>query len=62
MAFILECAQMSCAVKAQLISTFATYEPCSEKTGHLDFRPGPKQTGKCNDRRWLEAENLGFRK
>ena len=37
MAFILEWAQMSCAVKAQLINTFATYEPCSEKTGHLDL-------------------------
>ena len=37
MAFILDRAQISCAVKDQLISTFATYEPCSEKTGHWDF-------------------------
>ena len=33
----ISCAQISCAVKAQLISSFATYEPCSEKTSPWDF-------------------------
>ena len=31
------------------------YEPRSEKTGLLDFRPGPRQTGLYSHRRWLEA-------
>ena len=26
------------------------------------FRPGPTQTGLCNQGRWLEAGNFGFRK
>ena len=38
------------------------YEPRSEKTGLLGFRPGPTQTGLYSHRRWLEAGNFGFRK
>ena len=37
-------------------------EPRRQKTSLRDFRPGPTQTGLCNDRRWLEAYNLRFRK
>ena len=33
-----------------------------EKTGLRGFRPGPRQTGLYNHRRWLEARNFGFRK
>ena len=39
-----------------------TYEPCRLKTGPRGFRPGPTQTVLYSHRRWLESENLGFRK
>ena len=38
------------------------YEPVHEKTNNLGFRPGPTQTGLYSHRRWIEAENFGFRK
>ena len=37
------------------IKNLEIYEPCCEKTGLLDFRPGPTQTGLYSHRRWLEA-------
>ena len=38
------------------------YEPRSVKTGLRCFRPGPTQTRLYSHRRWLEAQNFGFRK
>ena len=37
-------------------------ELCCEKTCLWSFRPGPTQTRLNNQRRWVEAENFGFRK
>ena len=37
-------------------------EPCCEKTGLRDFRPGQTQTRLYNHTRWLEAGNFVFRK
>ena len=42
--------------------TLLLYEPCHEKTGLWDFRPGLTQTGLYNNRKLLEASNFGFRK
>ena len=37
------------------------FEPVHEKTNNLGFQPGSTQTGLYSHRRWLEAENFGFR-
>ena len=38
------------------------HEPVREKTNNLGFRPGLTQIGLYSHRRWLEAENFGFKK
>ena len=38
-----------------MLSTFSTRKQCG-------FRTVPTQTELCKHRRWLEAENSGFRK
>ena len=44
-----------CWPKAGFHEMWLKYEPCYEKTGLRDFRPGPTQTGLYSHRGWLEA-------
>ena len=46
----------------QVSYNLLTYEPCYEKPGRRDFRPGPIQTGLYRHRRWFEICNSEFRK
>ena len=55
-------AQISCAVKAQLISTFVfpTYEPCSDKTDQLTDQPRNKLASAMTRLKIWDSENRGI--